>query len=92
MREQIFDNGTSSPTVTYCDVDGSYPGLANLDIDPVFFDPHGGNFHLRLGSTCIDRGTNAAVPAWLTHDLGGKPRIMDGDDDTSEDGHAEQVE
>ena len=69
VGNEIYDHGTSSPNVTYCDVEGGYSGLANIDRDPVFFNQHGGNFHLRLGSPCIEGGTNAAVPGWLSHDL-----------------------
>jgi len=83
VGNEIYDHGSSSPNVTYCDVEGSYSGLANIDRDPAFFNLDGGNFRLRLGSPCIDGGTNAAVPAWLSHDLGGQTRIMDGNDDGS---------
>jgi hypothetical protein len=36
---------------------------------------------LRPGSSCIDKGINAAVPSGTTSDLDGHPRIGDGDGD-----------
>ncbi len=43
--------------VTYCDIEGGYPGVGNIDADPLFT----GNYRLRGGSPCIkagDDGTN----------------------------------
>ena len=63
--------------------DGSIPfGGAtahNIDLDPMFENAAGGNFTPGFGSPCIDTGSNAAVPAGITTDLVGHPRIIDGD-------------
>jgi parallel beta-helix repeat protein len=37
----------SSGTVTYSNVQGSYPGDGNIDVDPLFADPAGGDYHLK---------------------------------------------
>jgi hypothetical protein len=48
--------------VTYCDVRGGWAGWGNIDADPLFVDPNGGDYRLLPGSPCIDAGCNAAVP------------------------------
>jgi hypothetical protein len=71
-------NLESSPSVTHSDVQGSYPGAANIDADPLFIDRNHGDFHLYPCSPCIDAGNNAA-PYLPAHDFEGDPRIVDGD-------------
>ncbi len=68
-----------SPTITYSDIQGGPGGTGNMNLDPLFVDAVGGNLRLSSGSPCIDKGSNAAVPAGITTDLGGNPRISDGD-------------
>lgn len=54
-----------SPIVTYSDVEGGWAGEGNIDINPLFRDPSGGDFHLQdslecgdtLYSPCIDTGS-----------------------------------
>jgi hypothetical protein len=50
----------------------------DISSDPLFAGPSYNDFHLQAGSPCIDTGSNAAVPAGITVDLDGKPRIVDG--------------
>jgi hypothetical protein len=38
----------------------------------------GGDYHLQATSPCIDRGNNSYVPAEVTTDLDGYPRIQNG--------------
>ncbi len=83
VGNEIYEDATSAATVSYCDVEGGYSGLANIDYDPLFRDPDNGDLRLRQGSRCIDAGTNAAVPVWLTHDIEGHTRKIDGDLDGS---------
>jgi len=45
-------------TLEYNDIKGGYPGEGNLDLNPMFVDPEGGNFELQPGSPCIDAGTS----------------------------------
>ena len=49
----------------------------NLDVDPQFFDPVNGDYHLRNTSACKDAGTNGA-PQLPATDLEGGPRIANG--------------
>jgi hypothetical protein len=71
-----------SPTVTYSDIQGGFPGDGNIDEDPLFFDPDNKDYHLTEGSLAIDAGTNAAPELPLT-DFEGDDRILDGNGDGS---------
>ena len=73
---QIIDVFGSSAVVTYTDVQNGYPGTGNIDADPMFRDAPNADYRLLSGSPCIDAGDNAAVPADLTKDLEGNPRIF----------------
>ncbi len=78
--EQITDDGMTPASVSYCSVQGGWPGGTNMDDDPSFADPAGGEYRLRAGSACIDAGD----PAFDAHDaldLDGNPRQADGDGD-----------
>jgi len=68
---EIFDAGTSVPSVTYSDVQDGYPGAGNIDDDPLFADPDNGDLQLEAGSPCQDTGTAAGAPAT---DILGVPR------------------
>jgi hypothetical protein len=88
----ILTRNATPPTIDYNDVYGNtssvvgtenYGGTAtagtnDISADPPFAVP--GDYHLQLGSPCIDVGSNAAVTAaGLTTDFEGEPRIFDGD-------------
>ncbi|NLH18139.1 MAG: hypothetical protein GX455_16305 [Phycisphaerae bacterium] len=58
----------------------AYPGNGNINSDPNFADPAGGDYHLTAGSDCIDRGR------WIVEvktDLEGLLRSIDGDGNIS---------
>ena len=87
---EIVDAPGLPSTVTYCDVQGGWPGGGNIDADPLFRDAAGGDFRLAGCSPCIDAGDNTAVPADaldldgdgdtaepLPFDLDGNPRFVD---------------
>ena len=57
----IWNNDGSTITITYSDVQGGWPGEGNIDIDPLFADAIGSDYHIRTGSPCIDAGTDAGV-------------------------------
>ncbi|MEW5804175.1 MAG: right-handed parallel beta-helix repeat-containing protein [bacterium] len=75
-------NYTVAPTVTYSAVKGGYFSADNSNIDlvdPLFIAPGpGGDYRLRAGSPCIDKGTNVDAPRY---DLNGEIRPRDGDAD-----------
>ena len=52
--ELILNNATA--VVRYCDIQGGWKGIGNINTDPLFVDPGNGDFHLRCGSPCIDAG------------------------------------
>jgi hypothetical protein len=65
---------TTRPTAfsmhaTYCDVEGGWPGIGNIDLDPSFVG--GGDYHLQPGSPAIDQVDPAMAPPI---DLDGVPR------------------
>ncbi len=76
VPDAIRANG-ATPHVSYCDIQGGYPGTGNIDAGPRFVDPAKGDFQLQKGSPCIDSGTNHA-PVRATRDLNGRPRGLDG--------------
>jgi hypothetical protein len=78
---EIAKDATSSPQISYSDVWGGYPGIGNINSDPMFVNALDGDLRLTLGSMCIEDGNNSAVPANVTTDLAGKPRIVDGNFD-----------
>jgi hypothetical protein len=74
-------------TVTYSNIQGSYPGTGNINANPLFVDADGpdnivgtldDNLRLQSNSPSINAGNNAAVPTGVTTDLEGKPRIQNG--------------
>jgi hypothetical protein len=44
-------------TVSYCDVQGGFTGIGNIDLDPLFADT---SFYLQPPSPCVDAGDTAA--------------------------------
>lgn len=72
-----FLEGGEIGRVQYCDIGGGWPGANNIDADPVFVNPVLGDFRLRLGSPCIDRGSNSTshLPE---SDFEGHARILNG--------------
>ncbi|GIW02605.1 Ig-like domain-containing protein [Roseiflexus sp.] len=62
-----------------CGIDGG----GNIDADPLFVNVSARNLRLQAGSPAIDTGNNAFVPSIAMTDLDGKPRIQDGNGDSS---------
>jgi len=53
---EIYVDGTSSPMITYCDIQGGWQGQGNIDSDPQFVYPHIGVYNICAQSPCIDAG------------------------------------
>ena len=76
-RTQAAQIGGGSPAISYSCVEGwtgSLGGTGNIGSDPLFVATN--DFRLRTGSPCIDKGSNAAIPAGITTDRDGQPRIV----------------
>ena len=63
-ESEIDFDDSSSPTLTYCDIQGGWAGEGNIDVDPLFRDSENGDFHLMstdcgdpYNSSCIDAGS-----------------------------------
>jgi len=75
--DEIAYFGTDPPVITYCDIQGGYAGEGNIDIDPLFRDPTGGDLRLQAvacgdnaDSPCIDTGDPAVNDFLLNCDWG----------------------
>jgi parallel beta-helix repeat protein len=55
------------PTVIYCDVMGGWPGVGNINTDPLFLDSE---YHLVMGSPCVDAGDPFILDACRPPGLG----------------------
>jgi hypothetical protein len=66
----------SDAVVLDSDIRGGWPGDGNIDMDPLFVDAGGCDYHLRLGSPCTDRGAN--LPNLPDLDWEGDPRTIEG--------------
>ncbi len=75
--QEIYNIDSSTPVITYSNVQGGYTGKGNITGVPMFANPGSGDFHLQLTSPCIDTGTNSA-PNLPAQDFWGDPRVMDG--------------
>ena len=51
-----IQEGFGTITATYSNVEGTWPGLGNLDEDPLFVDPDNGDYSLDPDSPSIDAG------------------------------------
>ena len=72
---EISDN-TATPVITYSLIADGYAGTGNLDADPLFTDAANGLLYLQPGSPAFNAGINDSIPAGITTDLDGNPRIQ----------------
>ena len=73
--QEVYNDATSDPTITYSDVYGGYTGLGNIDVSPAFVNIATPDLHLTGASPCINTGSNAA-PYLPAQDKDGNPRII----------------
>lgn len=81
LHSEIQIADISSLTVQYSDIRGGAEaasvglgctldwGLGNIDLDPLFVDPWGRDYHLSAASPCIDAGTDAGVSDDIDGDI-----------------------
>lgn len=66
----------NSSTPSYSCIQGwTGTGRGNISADPAFVDPGNGNFHIQLGSPCIDAGNTYYLPGECTVDIDGECRL-----------------
>lgn len=82
--------GTQSQIINFCCLagwTGVLGGTGNFGLNPMFFDANGPDgivgspddaLSLKTDSPCINKGHNASVPAGVTTDCRGRPRIVNG--------------
>jgi hypothetical protein len=54
------DFGVTNFTIGYCNISEPWPGTANTMSDPLFVDTANHDYHLQIGSPCIDAGNPAS--------------------------------
>ena len=74
---EVVLNDSASASLTFSAVRGGWPGNGNINTDPRFETSGPHPFALADHSPCIDRGSNAGVPAAIVSDLAGMPRLLD---------------
>jgi parallel beta-helix repeat protein len=79
--EEIYIRLGGTPVITYSNVQGGWPGEANIDDDPSF--AFSDDYHLMPDSPCIDAGTNSPIGGLPTTDIDGNPRSLDGNGDAN---------
>jgi len=60
---EISGDGSGTEDVSYSIVQGGFPGVGNLDVDPLFTNTYSGDFHLLPCSPAKDAGTTSGAPA-----------------------------
>lgn len=70
------DQITGDALIGFSNVQGGWPGLGNIDADPLFVAPNIGNIHLSLFSPCVDAGDPTYVPPAGETDIDGGPRLI----------------
>ena len=97
VGSEIHNEAGGTVKIRYCDIQDSggsggqwdpalgLDGGGNIDADPLFVNPVGGEYRLAAGSPCIDAADNTAVPEGIVTDLAGRPRFVD-DEETEDTG------
>ena len=62
--------------ISFSNIGGDYPGVGNIDADPLFVSAVAGNLQLRGGSPCIDAANGDMAPSL---DFRGRTRVDDPD-------------
>jgi hypothetical protein len=75
-RGEIYFLGGAT-NYSYSNIKGGYPGLGNLNVDPMFVDTTNFDLRLHCNSPLINIGTNDSIPNNLHTDFSGNNRIHD---------------
>jgi parallel beta-helix repeat protein len=74
---QIDTFSNCNPVVSYSNIEGGFSGTGNIDTNPMFINPAGGNYRLLPASPCINAGTPDTTGLGLPlTDLDGNPRVF----------------
>jgi hypothetical protein len=77
-------------TVLYSDMQGGYSGTGNINVDPDFVNPAGDDYHLSVGSPCIDSGDPTYSSGPGETDIDGHVRVLYGRVDMGADEYVAQ--
>ncbi|MCA9321109.1 MAG: hypothetical protein KDB53_10255 [Planctomycetes bacterium] len=69
--------GGAISVVTYCNIEDGYPGVNNINANPLFKDSSQRDYHLLTSSPCRERG-NAGFASFLDVDIDNDPRAVNG--------------
>jgi hypothetical protein len=76
IPDEVYDTyHYQPPVITYCNIEGGWPGEGNIDVDPLFRDPASGDYHLRCDSPCVGTGDPDFEYVDQT-DMDGEARLM----------------
>jgi len=85
----VLQQSNADQVVRYSDIEGGFPGVGNIDADPMFVDADGpdddpntledNNYRLTAGSPSIDAGDPNTAFDPIQTDLDGRLRVWDGD-------------
>ena len=76
--DEIWKNEETDISITYSDVQGGWPGIGNIDADPMFVEFGIDDYHLLPDSPCLDAGDPDYVALPDETDLDGNPRVVNG--------------
>ncbi|MEM7305791.1 MAG: right-handed parallel beta-helix repeat-containing protein [Planctomycetota bacterium] len=84
--DELFVNSGTLIELDYVDLQGGLSGVDGLgittlgagvlDVDPLFVNPAGGDYHLAAGSPCVDAGDPTFVAGAGETDLDGDARVL----------------
>jgi YD repeat-containing protein/predicted outer membrane repeat protein len=75
--QEIYNFAGTTTVAAYSDIQGGWAGAGCKNADPRFVDQANLNFHLAVGSPCLNAGSNA-VTDLPPRDIEGHPRIFGG--------------
>ena len=75
---QISSTISSESEVLYCDIEGGYTGVGNINADPSFVDPANDDYHLPYDSPCVNAGDPCYSDTYGETDIDGGPRVVYG--------------